>query len=430
MNKKNHSNIVNDDFSSETISSRTLSDNDDVPLPDLDKYESSFINDDPIDLPPHFLQEIDQCPDSPVINNTNLPDECFFQALPSNLPVQSAIISSPSVSSQALVLYSKPVKSDLNSNNDNYTSSKKFRFCASSAFLTYPQCNLSMQYLLDFFVDKFRITSGLVSLEKHIDGSPHLHIWVQFPKKINSRNPRLFDVQHFHPNIGFDKSRGRKSKKKSKLDIFRYIIKDGLYLEYNLNVQKYLKEYKNHKAHIADSLISGEINLVNAVKQEPSLIFNLSSLQKNLNLFFSLSSVLKFKSRKSFWLYGSPGIGKSFSIRSHFPNVYLKSQNRWWDGYVNERFVLLDDFDCSELSHLLKIWSDSYLFNGEIKGGVITPSYEFFFVTSNYDLSYFYSEPMLKKAMLRRFTIINCDQYLDNNGYFNFDSVFSSFNFD
>ena len=87
--KKNYSNIVNDDISSETISSRTISDNDDVPVPDLDKYESSFINDDPIDLPPNFLQEIDQYPDSPVINNTNLPDECFFQAFPSNPPVQS-----------------------------------------------------------------------------------------------------------------------------------------------------------------------------------------------------------------------------------------------------------------------------------------------------------------------------------------------------
>lgn len=410
------SHIINDDDSSVCSSQRTVSE-------DLDQYEKSFIDDSPIDVPVQFLNELDSSPLRPFVNNSNLPDECFFD----NFVSQPKQLSSKSVSpsnnkSTALVVYSPVSSPSLNSN-------KAFRFCASTVFLTYPQCHLSKEYVLEYFKNSFSIKSALISHEFHKDHGSHLHAWFQFAKKINSRNPRLFDIQGFHPNIGYDKTNGKKNKKRSKIDIFKYITKDGDFIQYNLNVKRYLKEYSNHKAHIADALINGEISLVNAVQDEPNLLFSLSNIQKNLNLYYSLKSINEFKSRRSFWLYGAPGIGKSFSIRKKFPDLYVKGQHRWWDGYINEKVVLLDDFDSFDLSHNLKIWSDNYIFTAEVKCGTITPSYELFFVTSNYDLNYFYQEPMLKKAMIRRFTIINCDNFLTQDGFFDFDSAFSSFNF-
>lgn len=393
---------------------------DDVTVSDCsDNYEKSFIDDTPISLDPDFYKFFDDEPSKVFVNNTNLPDECF-QNIDNQVLVSHEEPNSPC---NALVPYNAPIldspKVPLN----------KFRFCANTVFLTYPNCYLSMHQVMDHFKSKFKIKSGVVALEKHVSGEPHIHAWVQFPRKFNSRNCRIFDIDNYHPNVGFDKSYGRKSARKSKIDIFKYIIKDGIYIEYNINVKKYLQENKNHKAHIAESLVNGSISLIQAVRDEPNLIFSLSNLQRNLNLFASLCSMNSFVSRKSFWLYGSPGIGKSFSVRSQFKDLYLKLQNKWWDGYVSQKYVLLDDFDCADLSHYLKIWSDNYLFNGEIKGGSITPSYSFFFVTSNYDLNYFYSEKMLRLAMQRRFHFVNCNDFLNKDGFFDFNLAFSSFNF-
>ena len=35
--------------------------------------------------------------------------------------------------------------------------------------------------------------------------------------------------------------------------------------------------------------------------------------------------------RECLWIYGSTGVGKSWYAKSF--NPYMKSQNKWWDGY-------------------------------------------------------------------------------------------------
>lgn len=46
---------------------------------------------------------------------------------------------------------------------------------------------------------------------------------------------------------------------------------------------------------------------------------------------------------------GPPGIGKTHCVMDSFikhgGTVYEKSQNKWFDGYSNERVILLDDLD-------------------------------------------------------------------------------------
>ena len=52
----------------------------------------------------------------------------------------------------------------------------------------------------------------------------------------------------------------------------------------------------------------------------------LSSLQKNLSLFQTLKAESEYKGiRKCWWIYGKPGIGKSYAVRSVYPNLYVKA---------------------------------------------------------------------------------------------------------
>lgn len=90
---------------------------------------------------------------------------------------------------------------------------------------------------------------------------------------------------------------------------------------------------------------------------------------------------------RGIWLYGPPGTGKSHHARlfaSAIGSVYMKAQNKWFDGYDGEDVILLDDLDSNALGHLLKIWADKYPCTGEIKGGMVQLRHKYIVVTSNY----------------------------------------------
>lgn len=89
---------------------------------------------------------------------------------------------------------------------------------------------------------------------------------------------------------------------------------------------------------------------------------------------------------RGIWFFGVSGTGKSHMARQLWPHAYIKSQNKWFDGYAGEDTIILDDLDeggkC--LSHHLKIWADKYPCTGETKGGTVSLIHHRFVVTSNY----------------------------------------------
>jgi len=93
-----------------------------------------------------------------------------------------------------------------------------FRFAARYGLLTYSQSP---------GLDPFRVVELLSDLgaecivgrELHEDGGTHYHAFFMFSSEFRTRNPRVFDIDSYHPNI----LRGRRTPEQ----MYDYATKDG-----------------------------------------------------------------------------------------------------------------------------------------------------------------------------------------------------------
>lgn len=113
------------------------------------------------------------------------------------------------------------------------------------------------------------------------------------------------------------------------------------------------------------------------------------------------------------WWFGPTGTGKSRQLYERYPDHYRKPLNKWWDGYENEEVVGLEEVHpgCGGwLGHFLKIWSDRYPFNAEIKGGTlknIRPRK--LIVTSNFTIEECFPQQQDWEPLRRRFKVSKFD---------------------
>lgn len=263
----------------------------------------------------------------------------------------------------------------------------KKRVQAKGWFLTYPQCPLSKEEAKEALVCS-KVVEYVIAQEEHKDGHMHLHVFLKYKTKTDWSQTR-WDIGQYHGNYQVAKSWKA---------VQEYCKKGGDWIA-NIDVVA-AKDHKSKNSRLLvmsskEAVDEGEIGLL----QLPALI-------KAKAAYALLAPALDQEQVRGTWIWGPPGVGKSHQVRTQEPSLYVKAQNKWWDGYLGEEAVLIDDFDKGGvcLSHYLKIWGDKWKCTGEIKGGTVPLNFKRLFITSNYRINDLFGEDqVLEEAISRRF---------------------------
>lgn len=307
-------------------------------------------------------------------------------------------------------------------------------------FLTYPRCGIEK-------IDVFTQIQGILMRKKN---ACKMRLWI-IAREIHKDSMQLNednDKSPYHIHVVMATTHNVRWSK----DVFDLFDKDGrryhgnyskavywekaiLYLTKqdkdffsNIDIKSIEKNVKVQRAVLStqeknDMIIKND--LVDLVKSGMIAISQLRNLQRCKDLYqMMVKEKTPFINRKCFWIYGLPGIGKSYTIREMFPHLYPKDGTKWWDQYKGENEVLFEEFDMSlkrELSTLLKKWSDIYSLTGEVKGGSVDLVYKVFVITSNYTINQIFSTQEdidLNIAIARRFHEIEYPEpkHKDENG--------------
>jgi len=274
------------------------------------------------------------------------------------------------------------------------------RIQAKGWFLTWPRCSLEKEAALRVAEEYGKISEYVIARETHKDGTPHLHAFIKYEKKVYWKQDK-WDLGEHHGNYQVAKCWRA---------VERYCKKGEDFIA-NINIedarQKKAKRNKDLLGMtVCEAIDTGEITL-----------FQAKTFEQCKRIYELNKKEMVDEERVNYWIYGKPGIGKSQWARRNFPKSFKKACNKWWDGYSGEDYVVIDDMDTNILGHYLKIWGDNYSITGEVKGGTVPLTYKQMIITSNYKISELWEQDkMMMEAIARRYKTFTIEGDY-NNGY-------------
>lgn len=242
----------------------------------------------------------------------------------------------------------------------------RYRANRRNFYLTYAQCPLPKEDILENLKKIAEIDKYLIAQELHQDGNKHIHAYIQFKKKQDFRNSRWADIEGFHPNDG--------GSVRNHNSLLRYCSKDEDF------ITNFYRKGPYQQLHAIKTVDEGLAILREQVPRD----FYLYNKQLTTNL----TSILRKQTKgsnppaysgddflvenlplnKAVFLYGPSGLGKTQFAKSHFKNpLIVRDVNMLndFDRFVHDGIVF-DDFSVKHwppetVIHLLDMEEDSFI---------------------------------------------------------------------
>lgn len=209
------------------------------------------------------------------------------------------------------------------------------------------------------------------------------------------------------------------------IDVFgsiKYCMKEGDFIEVGIPPRSKKEQGELEKSRWRDARVAAEEGRFSDIPDELYVRYNSQfhaiRIRAVESRVFPDNDVLD-----NHWYWGPSGSGKSSSARKSYPCAYLKTKNKWWNGYEAQDAVIIDDIDPSHevwIGAFLKEWSDHYQFQAEVKGScrVIRP--KTIVVTSQYPIDGVFKDPETVAALKRRFKVTHFSDHVYNpsSGFF------------
>lgn len=120
--------------------------------------------------------------------------------------------------------------------------------------------------------------------------------------------------------------------------------------------------------------------------------------------FAALSSIM-MKDRKEkakvTWVWGSTGTGKTRLAVERCETFYMKDGTQWWDGYTQQKCIIVDDFDGKWPFRDLLRFLDRYPYQGQCKGSYVKINSPEIVITCEHPPSHFWIGTELAQVMRR-----------------------------
>lgn len=221
---------------------------------------------------------------------------------------------------------------------------RKFRFCARSAFLTYPHCPLLPgQYRLCTTFSWELVKCAFAKQEKHHDGTLHLHVYLRFCKKLDVSNCRYFDatrqpegddaVDRYHPNIRNERGKG------SIVRVWEYLCKNGGVPPTDLvGTTELYPTSKNFRKEYGDRItwLNYHATSHQPPPEYPLALPDGSTMERP-------TGALK---KRHLWIWGPPNSGKTRWLERsiyRFQTYQIADAKYPFDNYTTEEMVVWDD---------------------------------------------------------------------------------------
>lgn len=226
---------------------------------------------------------------------------------------------------------------------------KEFRLQAKNLFLTYSRCDISIEKVIKLLYQKlinYKIINYVLAVENHAtqkEKSTHIHVYVGLEKALDTRNQNFLDLHSneeiFHGNYQTTKNASKCIEYILK-DVFDISNTDQVLISDKLKAQVTNAGYITYKQAMINLAKKGQIAEAMELLEKNdtnSYLKSHMSIEKSLRgiALKSIGYVTKFNmdnfiapidltksiinamdNKKTFYLRGNPGTGKSEFIRS------------------------------------------------------------------------------------------------------------------